>query len=109
LVSLQYDHPAIRALTQGTKTSRRLPFIFSLDLPAPPVPGCVDSSPQDAPGAELGDTVVTSLDTPLQWSQQLSAFVNAPGQVTFRACQFGGSRTDPDSSGATYRADVWQH
>jgi hypothetical protein len=93
----------------GTKISRHLSFTFSLDLPAPPVPGCVDSSPQDAPGAELGNTVVTSLGTPLQSSQQLSAFVNAPGQVTFRVCQFAGPETDPDGSGATYRADLWQH
>ncbi|MBZ5542738.1 MAG: hypothetical protein LAO07_03550 [Acidobacteriia bacterium] len=94
----------------GTAISKHLSFTFSLNLPAPAaVPGCVDSAIQTAPGVALGNTVVASLDAAPRSSQQLSAFVNAAGQVTFRVCQFAGNAADPDGAGTTYRADVWQH
>jgi hypothetical protein len=45
----------------------------------------------------------------MQAAQQMTCFVNAADQVTFRVCQFSGAAADPDGGGATYRAVVEQY
>jgi hypothetical protein len=92
----------------GAPIKRHLSQAFFLNLAAPGSPGCVDSPPQQVPGASVGDTLSAGLSVALPARQQLSAIATGGG-VVFRVCQFSGPATDPDGGGATYRVDVWKH
>lgn len=92
----------------GTSISKHLSSTFSLNF-ATLTQKCLDSAGQTVTGAALGDTVVPSVNIALPASFSFQAFVSTTDTVVFRWCQFGTPLTDPDSTGATYRADVWKH
>jgi subtilase family serine protease len=98
--------PTPRPTPGPTRTPQVSGLTFKLNLPAPPVPGCVNSAAQTLSGAALGDVCTASLSVAIHAGQVLRCFVSAANQVTFRVCQFSGAAVDPDGGGATYRAVV---
>lgn len=92
----------------GTSISKHLSSTFSLNF-STLTQKCSDSAAQTVTGAALGDTVVPSVNIAIPASFSFQAFVSTTDSVVFRWCQFGTPLADPDSTGATYRVDVWKH
>lgn len=88
---------------------RHLSATATLNFGAPAsVPGSVDLS-ITVTGASLGNTVTIGSPVSVGVNYILTGFVSAANTVTVRWTQIAGAAADPDSTGGTYRVDVWKH
>lgn len=92
-----------------TPIKRHLSATATLNFSAPAsVPGSVDLT-ITVTGAALGDTVTVGSPITVGANYILTGFVSAVNTVTVRWTQISGAAADPDSTGGTYRVDVWKH